>query len=949
MRHDRLSAGLLFALILVVIYASVVFAGKTLLGSGFAPNGITDAEQSSGRSARLIHNVDLATPAYYEQPINRLVGESYRAGDVPLWNPYQGAGTPLAAQGSTRALFPYQIVEDLAPPSSWDFFLLGRLWLAAFGTFLFLRALSLRFASAFAGEAMYMLSGSFAWFINLEQLTNVAMVIPFILWGLDGYLVRGRSRHFLTSVAAIALVLVAGQPETALYALFLASAYALLRIILEHRTFLARASGVMALVAMGLLGFALSFPPTLQFLQLSAVGVTTHQPGSPLGLETVPVSEWALGSVFPQVFTTPTWFRWPAIAGIWDFLGGYAGAVALTLILAGLWRGVDRHRPLFYFFFAFALAILLKNFGVPPFQWLGHLPLFDQVWSPRWAGPVWVFAMAIAAAFAFDAVIRAPHPPTTAPLPIAGGSGLEHGMDRPPALPLLTRRDRVQPRAPVDWRRTILPWVIPALGLAAVLIFTNAPELLTDQHPLTPRPVWPGVLDDLAISVWGGVAAGLVLFASAWFIATRDGVSSRRAAALLVLLLVEAWYLTPRGFDAGAAALKFLPLAGGIGLAWLVWRGRLVFALGAAVVVVGGMMALDISAQNGLPERDDPFRATPYVEFLRENLGDGRIVATDGVLIPNYASALELADVRYMNSIGLTTTTTFLPQLTGHPWLQTDSPSVVFSGRSEFVPELPPELGFSIADFSIRDQFAAALPQYGLLSVRYLLTPTWNRFIYTDGYGDWQPLHLPDLVSGRPSDSITSVFTDAVTTGTWGPVRRVLAPLNPLPQDLIYHYRFGEAVTSGFVHAWVDIMEPGAGVVLSFSTDGDTWRTPQEITRTGAQQIHRINLPPDFAGARDLWVKFTGWAPSGFGARLEQWGLSVETESGPAANNFFEIDGPEPQRLQPLAGLPLVYEGEVRIYENPAARPRTFLASTVLPSRDPEVSGLTRTRSGRTV
>ena len=104
-------------------------------------------------------NVDIATPAYFESPINKLIGEQVRGGTVPLWNPYQAAGTPLLAQYSTRALFPLQILENISPVWSWDFFMLFRLLVAGFFTFLFLRSISLAFVPAFLGGIFLYLFG----------------------------------------------------------------------------------------------------------------------------------------------------------------------------------------------------------------------------------------------------------------------------------------------------------------------------------------------------------------------------------------------------------------------------------------------------------------------------------------------------------------------------------------------------------------------------------------------------------------------------------------------------------------------------------------------------------------------------------------------------------------------------------------------------------------------
>ena len=180
-------------------------------------------------------NVDIATPAYFESPINKLVGDQIKGGTLPLWNPYQGAGTPLLAQYSTRALFPLQILEDISPVWTWDFFMLFRLLVAGFFTFLFLRALSLAFVPAFLGGVFYIFSGTFVWFINLEQMTNVAVMLPVLFFALERLARRSGWGEITFAGVALGLTLLAGQPEIAFYLIAAAYIYYLVRLFISSK------------------------------------------------------------------------------------------------------------------------------------------------------------------------------------------------------------------------------------------------------------------------------------------------------------------------------------------------------------------------------------------------------------------------------------------------------------------------------------------------------------------------------------------------------------------------------------------------------------------------------------------------------------------------------------------------------------------------------------------
>lgn len=113
-RH--LAAVAAYVLLIILFYSPVIFGGKSLLPSLYQPHGVVEGGtyQETRRTPVNSFNIDFATPAYYEFPINKLTGDLYKKGELPLWNPYQGAGTPLAAQFSTRVFFPYQILAKTA-------------------------------------------------------------------------------------------------------------------------------------------------------------------------------------------------------------------------------------------------------------------------------------------------------------------------------------------------------------------------------------------------------------------------------------------------------------------------------------------------------------------------------------------------------------------------------------------------------------------------------------------------------------------------------------------------------------------------------------------------------------------------------------------------------------------------------------------------------------------
>jgi len=143
----------LYITIISFIYAPVVFLGKSLQPPLLYKNIVTEEGVYGYQSRKPVNslNVDLTNGVYNNWPTNKLIGDIYKKGQVPLWNPYQAGGIPLPEQPGTRVFSPYQILENIAPIWTWDFFMLGRLLIAGFFTFLFLRLLKISWISAFLG------------------------------------------------------------------------------------------------------------------------------------------------------------------------------------------------------------------------------------------------------------------------------------------------------------------------------------------------------------------------------------------------------------------------------------------------------------------------------------------------------------------------------------------------------------------------------------------------------------------------------------------------------------------------------------------------------------------------------------------------------------------------------------------------------------------------------
>lgn len=1024
---ERLCVGVCYVILLIIMYIPVVFSNKTLQSALYYPHGVTESWPYGyhGRKTANTFDIDLATPAYYEYPMNRYIGTMYRHGRLPLWDPYQGCGTPLIGQYSSRLFFPYQILEDVCPAWSWDFFLLGRLWIAGFFTYLFLRFISISMVGAFLGGVFYMLSGTMTWFINLEQMTNVAMMLPILMYCVERFVVNRSGRNMAFLSLAFAFVLLAGQPEVALYVIFLGAGYFFFRLFFmtnlsppvidvgnnrdslinsfkfpqppsikgesivttcRLKAILVRSiysidynliiryivsrwkcvrGYVLRFILAFILGLMISAPLLLPFIQHFKYSYNIHPPGGTMGVENPPPLYWALSLVIPSFFEIPAdadyanipfsrlvdnsgktfYYRVSPINGRWDFLGGYCGVLPIYLTLTGLAvvflrRGVNRnefvqyqannhpyipsfarrgegeirskisHTPpsqrrenggiqsnsillnmgqlqkIFLFFTCFGFFIILKNFGIPPFKWLGYLPLFDQAWSQRWAGPAWTYCLAVSGAMGWEIV--------------------RDGLKEQQLIHTLSSVIRKLKKVLWDyfsisqWQKDLfdllgkikcsvyqpgvylkkIPFII--FDIAIVIICYRFSWLLREQHTLIfsgplmaettfnalphyyvmwatsvvafslffglydikhisftrlilfvpiavtlqilfmtgyyfsrigfirypasifllvlafsmflilvyrmlVKMIWiwisqrgifsvyntihvsgRQVLEEMKqlfhrikeryriiilLSVfciilvhirylilffqklapqqkpyfWPSLIIGqLIAFAmiAIAFLITRFYINNKRGMfGLIALGVFELWYAIPRGYSYQWMYLEVVLLLVGFFVAWACTVERWRVALLGTCIFLLSFFVIDIKAPYGFPERYDPFGEVPYVNYLKKNMGNYRAASGYGVLIPNFASAMEIPSVHYIQSLAVAWYHRYrMDNLHIDTWWEEGSDILWFSGTPEFHVNKNGKGIFFYRGFE--EDFKAKLPFYSLLGVKYFLAPT---------------------------------------------------------------------------------------------------------------------------------------------------------------------------------------------------------------------------------
>src|SRR5437867_4752030 len=151
--------------------------------------------------------------ANFGYPLAWHVHQSYCAGEIPLWNPYNFAGLPFLAQWNTLALYPLSLIYILLPlPWSLNCFNLLHLYLGGLGMFCLARRWLRDGRAASVAGVAYGFSGLMV--SSLMWPNNVAALgwLPYVLLTGERAVCKvGKCR--LAAALVMALQFLSGAPE----------------------------------------------------------------------------------------------------------------------------------------------------------------------------------------------------------------------------------------------------------------------------------------------------------------------------------------------------------------------------------------------------------------------------------------------------------------------------------------------------------------------------------------------------------------------------------------------------------------------------------------------------------------------------------------------------------------------------------------------------------------
>jgi hypothetical protein len=331
------------------------------------------------------------------------------SGHLPLWNHYEGLGSPLLGEMQSAALFPFTWL--LVLPHGQAVEQASLQLLAGIGTFLFLRKFGLGATAALAGSLLFEVNGVFAWLRN--AIFNPVAFLPWLFFAVESFRASALASRALVwrmpmicvGAGMAALALYAGFPEEVyLYSLLLA-AWVMFRMAgLSFRQNITLFTDLLLTV---LVALALSAPLLVAFTDFMAnAEVGKHSGGGFYGrtLSSCGIIQYVMPYVFGPIFSLPARLN----RGIWG-TGGYIGFVPIVMALAGLC--IPHRRSVKIFLVVSVFIALGVTHGLPViYPAFMALPLTKMAACPRYLNTSWIFCIIFLAALFIDRIPSLPQP-----------------------------------------------------------------------------------------------------------------------------------------------------------------------------------------------------------------------------------------------------------------------------------------------------------------------------------------------------------------------------------------------------------------------------------------------------------------------------------------------------------------------------------------------------------
>lgn len=315
---------------------------------------------------------------HFNIPLRQVASESIKHLSIPFWEPNIGQGFPLLDEGQIGFFYiPNLIIFGLFP--FWIAFNLGYIFsflLAAFGTYLLARSVSLGRAASYLAAITYAFSPILILRLHHYNLIQTAAIFPLLLWSVNSFFNSKKIVYLSIFSLILSQQILAGFQQITLYSLVGASLFFIYKTLANFKKNLQKFQvfSIFAVaVLFSILASSVQINSTITLIQNSSrlqsenpAKLLSDFPYNPKNLLTI-FNPFILGSA-----NNATYPRWqPGVWGIFWENNTYFGIVQVVLIATLVFfafaktktKKTKQNIAFFCFLAIFGILLSLSKFG----------------------------------------------------------------------------------------------------------------------------------------------------------------------------------------------------------------------------------------------------------------------------------------------------------------------------------------------------------------------------------------------------------------------------------------------------------------------------------------------------------------------------------------------------------------------------------------------------------
>ena len=373
------------ASLIIIALNSIFFVRSILLGLIPSPSDLLSYWPLFSRTDVQIQNWLMSDVPTQFEPWFYFNSISIHNLQVPLWNPYSGAGVPHVANMQSLLFF----------PSAWPIYLFGmtgftllvyyfiKIYLTGIFTYYYLKSIKMSFYSSMLGAIAFMFVG-----FNVVWLywpsSNVTFILPTSLYIIEKYIQDYKIKIYLLAQAAItALGIFAGHPETFFHVAVVSYLYFAFRLVIGKISRYEKFEIAKKYVLFTIMGVALGAVqlfPFLEYLFNSSAWATR--------ISSLYMLDWhaSILNLVPEFYGNPSiYYKNPYYVSFTNYNESVAGYVGISIVCLAIFALITNYKSsLVKFYLLLSIWAIGVIYGLPLiFSLTIYLPLFSNAANTR--------------------------------------------------------------------------------------------------------------------------------------------------------------------------------------------------------------------------------------------------------------------------------------------------------------------------------------------------------------------------------------------------------------------------------------------------------------------------------------------------------------------------------------------------------------------------------------